>query len=82
MHIEINTDQRSYTVSVNGKPASTYLFFAPVAQVERIVLRTGGPRFFPTPETPADQAYDLPKAGDAIQPFTYLIKSLKTQDVR
>ena len=80
--VEINTDQRSYTVSVNGKPASTYLFFAPVAQVERIVFRTGGPRFFPTPETPADHDYDLPHAGDAVSPVTYLIKSLKTQDVR
>jgi len=82
LRIEVNTEQRSYTVSVNGKSASTYLFYAPVAQVERIVFRTGGPRFFPTPETPADQTYDLPQAGDPVKPVNFLIKSLKTQDVR
>jgi hypothetical protein len=82
LRIELNTDQRSYTVSVNGRPAGTYLFFAPVARVERVVFRTGGPRLFPTPETPADQTYDLPQAGDAVPSVSYLIKSLKTQDVR
>lgn len=79
--IELNTDQRSYTVTVNGKAAGTYLFFAPVAQVERIVFRTGGPRFFPTPETPADQTYDLSHSGDQVPAATYLIRSLKTQDL-
>lgn len=83
IRVELYTDLRSYSVTVNGKAAGTYLLFAPVEQVERLVFRTGGPRFFfPTPETPADQTYDLPHSGDAVPPVNYLIKSLKTEELK
>ena len=76
--VALDADTRSFTVSLNGKPTGTYIFFAPVASFERIMFRTGEARHFPTPDTPADQDYDLPKAGDAEPLAVFYLKSLKT----
>jgi hypothetical protein len=56
------------------------LFFAPIHYVRRIVFRTGGVRRFPNADTPTDQDYDLPNAGEKTQKATYYIAYLKTTD--
>jgi hypothetical protein len=76
--VALDADTRSFTVNINGKPSGTYIFFAPVASFERIMFRTGEARHFPTPDTPADQDYDLPKAGDSDPLAVFYLKSLKT----
>ena len=76
--IKLNTDTRFYTVNVNGKDVLTNLFFAPVLNVERVVFRTGDVRRFPNANTPTDQDYDQPNAGEPVAPATFYIKSFKT----
>jgi hypothetical protein len=76
--IKLNTDTRFYTVNVNGKDVLTALFFAPVLNVNRVVFRTGDTRRFPDADTPTDQDYDLPKAGEPVAPAAFYIKSFKT----
>ncbi len=78
--VDLNTDTRSYEVFVNGKKEATRIFFAPVHTLERVVFRTGEVRRFPDADTPTDQMFDLPKAGDPEPAVRYYIKSLKTQN--
>ena len=78
IHIKLNTANRFYTLTVNGKEVLTSLAFQPVAEVSRIVFRTGDVRRFPDVDTPADQTYDLPKPGDMGKEASYSIKNLKT----
>ena len=76
--IKLNTDTRFYTVNVNGKDVLTALFFAPVLNVNRVVFRTGDTRRFPDADTPTDQDYDQPKAGEPVAPAAFYIKTFKT----
>ena len=76
--LDLNVDTRSYVVTVNGKTIGTRIFFAPVASLERVVFRTGEVRRFPDADTPTDQNFDLPKAGEQDPLAAYYIKSLKT----
>jgi hypothetical protein len=78
--LKLNTDTRFYTVNVDGKDVLTNLFFAPVQSVKRIVFRTGGVRRFPDADTPTDQDYDLPKAGESAKQAVFYIKSFKTSN--
>lgn len=80
VRLELNTETRMYKVYVNGKPenGNLTLFFAPLASIDRIMFRTGEPRNFPTPETPADNFTDLPNAGKRDQESTFYITYLKT----
>jgi len=78
--LKLNTDTRFYTINVNGKDASPSLFFAPVLSVKRVVFRTGSVRRFPDADTPTDQDYDLPKAGETAKPAVFYIKSFKTSN--
>lgn len=75
--IDLNTDNRFYTVTVNGK-ASSGLFFAPLASIDRVVFRTGGTRRFPNADTPTDQNFDLPNGGEQDKKAVYYISSFKT----
>ncbi|MFF5382949.1 six-hairpin glycosidase [Pedobacter suwonensis] len=78
--LKLNTTNRFYTITVNGKDVLTGLAFQPVANVSRIVFRTGDVRRFPDIDTPADQIYDLKNAGEAEKKeAVYLIKYLKTE---
>jgi len=71
-------DRRTYEVYVDGRKIHTGIFFAPVATFSRIVFRTGEPRLYPTPETPADQFTDMENT-DAVDPeAVYYIQSFKT----
>jgi hypothetical protein len=76
--LKLNTATRFYTITVNGKDVLTSLSFVPVAKVARIVFRTGETRRFPNVDTPADQTYDLPKAGEQVKEASYALKYLKT----
>lgn len=77
--IKLDAFTRFYTITVNGKDVLTSLAFQPVAEVSRIVFRTGEVRRFPNIDTPADQTYDLPNAGEIEKnEAVYAIKYLKT----
>ena len=78
--IMFDTDTRIYTLNVNGKDEKTGLFFSPVKSLERIVFRTGDPRYFPNAESPSEQSYDLPQAGIPVEPVLYYIKSFRTYE--
>lgn len=79
-HVEalLSVGNRSIQVFVDGKKAGTRMFYAPVAAIERIAFRTGELRQFPTPETPADQTYDLPNAGAQDALSTFRVANFKT----
>ncbi|TKC10121.1 six-hairpin glycosidase [Pedobacter polaris] len=77
--IKLDAFTRFYTITVNGKDVLTSLAFQPVTEVSRIVFRTGTVRHFPDVDTPADQTYDLPNAGESEKnEAVYAIKYLKT----
>jgi hypothetical protein len=61
--VQVNTETRLYSVSVNGKNLGSNILFAPLESVSRIAFRTGDTRWFPNADTPTDQMYDLPDAG-------------------
>jgi hypothetical protein len=79
VRVSFQTDKRLYAVHVNQKEVGKYIFFAPVESLERIVFRTGEPRYFPTPDTPADQTYDVKDAGEFDPMAEFYIHSLKTK---
>ncbi|MEO6285346.1 MAG: six-hairpin glycosidase [Dyadobacter sp.] len=61
--VQLNTETRLYSISVNGKNMGNNVLFAPLESVSRIAFRTGDTRRFPNADTPTDQMYDLPDAG-------------------
>lgn len=77
--LKLDAFTRFYTVTVNGKEVLKSLAFQPVAEVSRIVFRTGDIRRFPDADTAADQTYDLPNAGESEKEAVYTIKYLKTE---
>lgn len=77
--VSLNTQNRFFTINVNGKEVVRSLLFQPLDEVSRIVFRTGGVRRFPDADTPADQEYDLPNGGEKVKEAAYYIYSLKTK---
>ncbi len=79
-HIQTNisVENRNYTVYIDGKKRTTRMFFSPVKAIERIVFRTGSINIVPTPDTPADQYFDLARASDEDPIATYYISNLYT----
>lgn len=75
---QLSVENRSITVFIDGKKAGTRMFYAPVAAIERISFTTGEPRTFPTTDTPADQDYDVPNAGEQAPLSVYRIADFKT----
>jgi hypothetical protein len=78
---KLSVENRSITILVDGKQAAVRMFYAPVAAIERISFSTGTPRDFPTPETPADQEYDVPNAGGQELLAIFRIANFKTESV-
>ena len=78
--ITFDTDTRFYTVNVNGKDVKREIFFSPVESLSRIVFRTGEIRRFPNIETPSEQDFDVPNAGEKDKEATFYILSLKTNE--
>ncbi len=79
--LELDVETRFYKVYVNGKDHGTNLLFAPVANVKRVIFRTGSTRRFPDADTPTDQSYDLPHAGERDREAAYYILSFKTKKI-
>lgn len=77
----LSASNRMITVYIDGKKAGQRMFFAPVHRIERVMFRTGSPRYFPTPDTPADQYDDLEKAGEQEPEAVYRIADLCTRSL-
>ena len=77
--IELNTNTRFYTVSINGSKPNNNILFAPVHKVHHVTFRTGGVRRFPNADTPTDQMYDLPNAGQKDKEAAYQIHYFKSK---
>ncbi len=75
--IELNTATRIYSVSINGSQPNRNVIFAPIHKVHHIMFRTGGVRRFPNADTPTDQDYDLPNAGEKNKEAVYNIGYFK-----
>lgn len=82
--VELNTDARMFKLTVNDKvqAGGALLFFAPLESVDRVVFRTGDVRRFPDADTPTDQNFDVPNAGEKEQQATYYITSFKSAPVQ
>ncbi|KAA9345505.1 six-hairpin glycosidase [Larkinella humicola] len=78
VRIELDRDKRMFVAFVNGQPKGNRLFFAPVASFRRVVFRTGGVRRFPDADTPTDQNFDVPKAGELQPEAVFILKTFKT----
>ena len=80
INIDLTLDaaSRFYTLSIDGGKSSNNLCFQPVAEVTRLVLRTGAVRRFPDADTPTDQDYDLPGSENKYKEARYLIHSFRT----
>lgn len=78
---QLSVENRSINIFVDGKKVGTRMFYAPVAAIERVSFTTGEPRTFPTPDTPADQDYDLPNAGEQAPLSVYRIADFKTESM-
>ena len=77
--VEVNCATRSYNVTVNGRAVGLQLFFQPLESISRVTFRTGDVRRFPDADTPTDQDYDLPKAGEKEKEASWFITSFKTK---
>ena len=77
--LDVDCLHRSYTVSVDDGRPLTKIFYAPAASLERVMLRTGERRFFPTPDTEAETYTDLPEAS-SVEPreAVYYIYAFET----
>lgn len=76
--IELDAEKRFYTVSVNeGKPVNG-IFFAPVHKIHHVTFKTGPVRRFPDADTPTDQDYDLPGAGEKDKKAVYSVGYFRT----
>ena len=79
--VQLSAENRSIKVFINGKQAGVRMFFAPVASIERIAFSTGESNAFPTPETHADQDYDVPNAGEQEPLAVFRIANFKTESL-
>ncbi|MFV0605891.1 MAG: exo-alpha-sialidase [Niabella sp.] len=77
--IELNTATRFYTVSINGSTPNNNIVYAPIHKLHHVSFRTGGVRRFPNADTPTDQMYDLPNAGEKDKAATYQIHYFKSK---
>lgn len=79
-HIEavVSVENRNITIFVDGRRVGMRMLYAPVHSIERILLRTGNVRDFPTPETPTDPDYDLANPGEQEPESWYQITRFKT----
>jgi hypothetical protein len=79
VRVELNTDTRFISTTVNGNALPNALFFSPVAELSRVVFRTGDVRRFPDADTPTDPMHEkLPSAGEKDKEAVYRITSFKT----
>jgi len=82
LDLELHVDVAQRTCSV-GVPqlslSATLIFQAPVNAVERLVLRTGPRRRYPTPDTPTEADGNVPGAGEPVDAAVYLIDQVAVE---
>lgn len=78
---EVSVSARMATIYVDGKKVATRVLFAPVESIERVMLRTGQQRTYPTVDTPADWDGILQDAGEQDPLATFAIADFKTSDI-
>ena len=81
IRLELDRFKRMYDVYVNGQKKGTKLFFAPVASFKKVVFRTGEVRRYPNADTPTDQNFDVPSAGESDPEAIFYIKSFKATKI-
>lgn len=79
-HVEVivSISERNSTIYIDGQQKITRMLFAPVHNIERVAFRTGERRRFPTVDTPADQIYDVPDAGEEDRNVTFRIANFQS----
>ena len=75
---ELSVSTRTATIYIDGKKAATRMFFAPVESIERVMMRTGTMRLYPTVDTPADWDGILRDAGESDKKAVFAIADFKT----
>lgn len=80
LHCDLNS--RMLTIWVDGKKIGPKILFAPIENITRLSLRTGGRRTEPTIDSPADTpaCQDLPDAGAMDSLAVYYINNVRTRD--
>jgi hypothetical protein len=78
--ISCDVSTRFSRIYVDGSEKKFEFFYAPVASISRVVFRTGEIRKFPDPESPAEQSFDVPNAGEKDTEAKFYILSLKTNE--
>jgi len=77
----LSVTDRSITIFADGRQVGVRMLYAPVASVERIAFYTGAPRDYPTIDSPADQDYDMPRAGDQDPEAVFRIGRLQSRSM-
>jgi hypothetical protein len=77
VRVEASTEDQEVNVDVNGTRVGN-LFYAPMESFSKIVFRTGEVFRTPTPDTPANQDFDLEDAGTPVEEASYYILDLKS----
>lgn len=75
-------DSRMITVWVDGKKSGPKMLLSPLSAVTRLSLRTGGHRYEPNIDTPADTpaGHDLPDAGATCKLAVFHINNVRTRE--
>lgn len=81
IHMTIRTDCKanSFFADINGNRTKTYALMTPVRTVERLTLRTGDARTWPTPEDDLKNVClpDKPESGKRLPDVVYKVSSLR-----
>lgn len=75
----LSATDRTAEVLIDGRSRGKRMLFSPVAAIERITLRTGQRRTWPTPDTPADFFGTLPGTADTVATARFSIARLRTR---
>lgn len=78
---QLSVANRTISIFVDGKRVGTRMFFAPVESIERVAFYTGETCDFPTPDTPADQDYDVEGAGTTEPMAVFRIADFQTSSL-
>mgnify|MGYP001810336061 CR=1 FL=1 len=81
IRMELDRFKRMFDLYINGQKKGTRLLFAPVTSVSRVVFRTGEVRRFPDADTPTDQNFDVPQAGEQAPEAIFYLRSFKAVKV-
>ncbi|MFC2136965.1 six-hairpin glycosidase [Bacteroidota bacterium] len=78
--VKLDVEKNYYEVYVDDKKVTSRQFFAPVESINRIVFRTGERRYYPNPDSPGKQDFNVPNGGEFDKPATFYIKYLRTSN--